>query len=129
MLDAETPVAFTATTDPERSKTFYVETLGLSLLSDDEFALVFDLRGVPLRVQKLREFQPQPFTVLGWQVRDAVSMVKALHARGVVFERYAFLQQDALGVWEAPGGARVAWFKDPDGNLLSLSQLPPQSPE
>lgn len=124
MLRAESPIAFIATAMPDRSRAFYAETLGLQLLADDQFSLVFDLAGVALRVQKVRELRPQPFTALGWQVRDAAAAVEALRARGVVFETYSFLQQDALGIWEAPGGARIAWFKDPDGNVLSLTQAP-----
>ncbi len=122
MLESRSPIAFIATVMPERSKAFYSETLGLPLIADDQFSLVFDLAGIPLRVQKVRELQPQPFTALGWQVPDAAATVEALGLRGVRFERYAFLQQDALGIWDAPGGARIAWFKDPDGNLLSLTQ-------
>ena len=122
MLDAKSPIAFIATAMSDRSKAFYSDTLGLPLLSEDPFSLVFDLAGIPLRVQKVRELQPQPFTALGWQVPDAAATVDELRARGVAFEQYPFLQQDALGIWDAPGGARVAWFKDPDGNLLSLTQ-------
>lgn len=122
MLEARSPIAFIATVMPERSKAFYSETLGLPLLTDDQFSLVFDLAGIPLRVQKVRELQPQPFTALGWQVPDAAATVTGLRARGVEFERYPFLSQDALGIWDAPGGARIAWFKDPDGNLLSVTQ-------
>lgn len=123
MLDSSPPVAFVATAMPDRAHTFYADTLGLPLLADDDFSLVFDLCGVPLRVQKVREFQPQAFTALGWQVADAAGTVAALRARGVVFERYPFLQQDADDIWDAPGGARIAWFKDPDGNLLSLTEV------
>lgn len=122
MLNGRTPIAFIATAMPERAKQFYAETLGLPLVSDDDFSLVFDLAGVPLRVQKVRELAAHPFTALGWQVGDIADMVTQLRARGVAFEHYAFLQPDALGIWDAPGGARVAWFKDPDGNLLSLTQ-------
>lgn len=123
MLMTSAPVAFIATTVPDQARVFYAETLGLPLLADDDFSLVFDLCGVPLRVQKVRELQPQPFTALGWQVADVAAMVASLRARGIVFERYPFLQQDAHDIWDAPGGARVAWFKDPDGNLLSLTEM------
>jgi catechol 2,3-dioxygenase-like lactoylglutathione lyase family enzyme len=122
MLEARSPIAFIATVMPERAKAFYFETLGLPLLTDDQFSLVFDLAGIPLRVQKVGELQPHPFTALGWQVPDVAATVTELRARGVVFERYPFLPQDALGIWDAPGGARIAWFKDPDGNLLSVTQ-------
>jgi catechol 2,3-dioxygenase-like lactoylglutathione lyase family enzyme len=123
MLQRSAPIAFLATATPEKAKQFYVETLGLSLLADDDFSLVFDLNGVPLRVQKVRELQPQPFTALGWQVGNAAATVAALRERGVVFERYPFLPQDAHDIWDSPGGARIAWFKDPDGNLLSLTEV------
>jgi catechol 2,3-dioxygenase-like lactoylglutathione lyase family enzyme len=122
MLEGTSPIAFIATVMPDRAKVFYAETLGLPLLADDQFSLVFDLAGVPLRIQKVNELQPHPFTALGWQVADVAATVTGLGARGVSFERYAFLPQDALGIWDAPGGARIAWFKDPDGNLLSVTQ-------
>jgi len=121
MLTASSPVAFLATTQPANARRFYVETLGLALQSDDAFSLVFDLAGVPLRLQKVQAFQPHPFTALGWQVDDAAAIATLLRGRGVTFERYPFLQQDANDLWTAPGGARVAWFKDPDGNLLSIT--------
>lgn len=124
MLRTSAPIAFLATVMPERARAFYVETLGLQLLAEDEFSLLFDLAGVPLRLQKVRELNPQPFTALGWQVADAVATIAALRAKGVACERYPFLQQDAHDIWEAPGGARIAWFKDPDGNLLSVTQVP-----
>jgi catechol 2,3-dioxygenase-like lactoylglutathione lyase family enzyme len=124
MLDAHSPIAFLATTNAERARLFFAETLGLPLRTEDDFALVFDLGGVPLRVQKVRELQPQPFTALGWHVADAAHAVTSLRARGVIFERYPFIQQDAHDIWDAPGGgARVAWFKDPDGNILSLTEF------
>jgi catechol 2,3-dioxygenase-like lactoylglutathione lyase family enzyme len=123
MLKDSAPVAFIATATPDRARAFYAETLGLPLIADDDFSLVFDLCGVSLRIQKVRELQPQPFTTLGWHVADAAGMVASLRARGIVFERYPFLPQDADDIWDAPGGARIAWFKDPDGNLLSLTEV------
>jgi catechol 2,3-dioxygenase-like lactoylglutathione lyase family enzyme len=116
------PVAFLATTNPARARAFYEDTLGLALVADDEFALVFDLRGTRLRVTRVDRLEPQPFTVLGWHVQDAEASVRMLIARGVTFERYPSLEQDALGIWTAPSGTRVAWFKDPDGNVLSVSE-------
>jgi catechol 2,3-dioxygenase-like lactoylglutathione lyase family enzyme len=107
---------------PERAKQFYRDTLGLHLVSDDQFALVFDSGGVQLRIQKLKAFQPHSFTALGWQVSDIRRSVTALEKRGVTFERFNFMEQDALGIWVSPSGAKVAWFKDPDGNLLSLGE-------
>lgn len=122
MLDAANITAFIATTDPTRAIDFYRDTLGLRLVSDDAFASVFDCNGTGLRVQKVRELQPHPFTSLGWNVADIRAAVVELSERGVAFERYPFVEQDELGIWQTPGDAKVAWFKDPDGNLLSLTE-------
>lgn len=122
MLGHEKLVAFAATTDGERSARFYEQVLGLRIQSDDAFALVLDANNVELRLQKIERFAPQPFTVLGWQVSDVQTTVDSLARRGVQFERYSWLEQDDRGVWSAPSGARIAWFKDPDGNLLSVAQ-------
>jgi len=117
-------MAFLATRDSARARRFYADVLGLRLVSDDPYALVFDAAGTVLRVQKVDELEPRPFTVLGWRVANIEATVDALVARGVRFERYHGMDQDARGVWRTPGGARVAWFKDPDGNTLSLTQQP-----
>lgn len=122
MLGDASITGFIATVDAARARAFYEETLGLRLMSDDPFAIVFDCAGVQLRIQKIETLQPHPFTAIGWNVPDIRGSVSALSARGVVFERYAFLEQDDLGVWRAPSGATVAWFKDPDGNVLSLTE-------
>jgi catechol 2,3-dioxygenase-like lactoylglutathione lyase family enzyme len=99
--------------------------LGLRVLSQDNFALVLDANGIMLRVTSVPPgFKPQPFTVLGWQVPDIAREVSALKQKGVQFERYGLPTQDAEGIWSAPGGAKIAWFKDPDGNILSLTQMP-----
>jgi catechol 2,3-dioxygenase-like lactoylglutathione lyase family enzyme len=116
------PVTFVATVDPARARTFYTDVVGLRFVRDDGFALLFDNVGVPLRVSRVEAFTPRPYTVLGWEVADIDATVAALADRGAVFQRYTFLEQDAAGIWSAPGGARVAWFLDPDGNVLSLSQ-------
>jgi len=89
---------------------------------EDEFAIVLDANGVELRIQKVQTLTPQPHTQLGWSVNSLEEVLRALRAKGVVFESYPFMQQDALGIWTAPSGAKVAWLKDPDGNLLSLTQ-------
>jgi catechol 2,3-dioxygenase-like lactoylglutathione lyase family enzyme len=115
-------VAFVATKDSVRARKFYEGVLELRIVHEDEFALVVDANGTPLRITKVRDMVVAPYTVLGWEVSDVVARVKTLQARGVSFERYDFLEQDPLGTWTAPSGARVAWFKDPDGNVLSLSQ-------
>jgi len=123
MLASEKLVGFVPITDPARAKSFYAEKLGLKFISEDSFAVVFDASGNMLRLTRVQEVKPQPFTILGWQVADIVATVQQLKAAGVKFERYGeFMQQDELGIWNAPGGTRVAWFKDPDGNTLSVSQ-------
>ena len=123
MLGKQTLVAFLATTDSARARTFYEETLGLSLISDDPFALVFDAHGTSLRIQKVATLQPHPFTALGWAVADIQAVVAALKQKGVTCVRFPGMDQDAHGVWASPSGARVAWFEDPEGNLLSLTEF------
>lgn len=122
LLEQAAITAFIATADSERSKAFYRDTLGLHLVSDDQFAVVFECRGVQLRIQKVGKLKPHPFTALGWLVDDIRQTVSTLSALGVVFERYEFMEQDELRIWQAPSGAKVAWFQDPDGNLLSLTE-------
>jgi catechol 2,3-dioxygenase-like lactoylglutathione lyase family enzyme len=116
-------IAFVATTQAERAKTFYRDVLGLRLLGDDPFALVFDANGTMMRIFKVRELTPAPFTVLGWKVAEIRPAVQTLLNRGVSFERYPGMPQDEAGVWTTPEGHQVAWFKDPDGNTLSLTQF------
>jgi catechol 2,3-dioxygenase-like lactoylglutathione lyase family enzyme len=115
-------VAFIATTEATRARAFYEGTLGLTV-SDEDYALVADVNGTMLRIQKVERMTPAPYTALGWEVVDIAATVADLAARGVVFERYGFLEQDAAGIWTAPSGAMVAWFKDPDGNVLSLTEM------
>lgn len=115
-------VSFAATANPPRAKKFYGEVLGLKLVEDTPFALVFEANGTTLRVQKTETVTPAPYTVLGWEVDDIRSVIRELRLRGVQFSRYDWMGQDADGVWAAPGGTQVAWFRDPDGNTLSLSQ-------
>ena len=116
-------IAFVATSDPERARQFYAGTLGLPMVSDElPFALVFDAHGTMLRVTAVKELEPAGYTVLGWRVEDIVAAAKAMAAAGVQFARYEGMGQDELGIWPAPGGAKVAWFQDPDGNTLSISQ-------
>jgi catechol 2,3-dioxygenase-like lactoylglutathione lyase family enzyme len=120
------PVAFIPTADAASARTFYEHTLGLTFVSDDQFALVFRVGPTQtmLRVVSSGDFTPAPFTIFGWEVTEIHATVAELAAKGVEFSRYDFLQQDEAGVWNAPGGAKVAWFKDPDGNTLSLSYHP-----
>jgi catechol 2,3-dioxygenase-like lactoylglutathione lyase family enzyme len=118
-------VAFATIVDTEQAKLFYRDTLGLRLVMEEPpFALVFDANGIMLRLGMGKSLPPNPGTVLGWQVPDIVSVTRDLKSAGVGFERYGFLEQDELGIWTSPTGARVAWFKDPDGNLLSVSEHP-----
>ena len=114
--------AFVATTNAEKAREFYQNTLGLNLVSDEEYAIVFDAGGTTLRIQKAGEFTPHPFTSLGWHVDDIESAVSELRERGVVFEQYPWMPEGSGGIMTFPEGAKVAWFKDPDGNLLSLDQ-------
>jgi catechol 2,3-dioxygenase-like lactoylglutathione lyase family enzyme len=117
-------IAFVATTDAARARRFYGETLGLRFVADEPYALVFDANGTMLRIQKAESVTPHPYTALGWQVDDIEETVRALGKRGVEFVRYPFFEQDAAGIWTAPGSkTRVAWFHDPDGNLLSVTQM------
>ena len=122
MLGSNPIIAFVPTRDFEKARRFYEATLGLHFRSDDGFALVFDANGVMVRVAKVPDFVPLPFTILGWQVSEISKVVARLAAAGVIFERYGFPGQDDDGVWTSPNGARVAWFKDPDGNVLSISE-------
>lgn len=116
-------MAFVATREPVRAKAFYRDTLGLHLVSEDQFALVFDAAGTMLRVTTVPEVAAAKYTVLGWEVPDIVRTAKNLQKARVSLERYAGMQQDELGIWKSPSGARVAWFKDPDGNTLSITQF------
>jgi catechol 2,3-dioxygenase-like lactoylglutathione lyase family enzyme len=116
-------IAFVATRDPDRAKKFYSGTLGLPLVSEElPFALVFDAHGTMLRVTVVKKLKPAGYTVLGWQVPNIAAAANGLTKAGVRFERYPGMQQDALGIWTSPGGGKVAWFMDPDGNTLSISQ-------
>ncbi len=118
-------IGFVTIVDVNRAKSFYRDTLGLRLVSEEPpFALVFDANGIMLRLGMGKELPQASGTVLGWQVPDVDSVVQNLKAAGVQFERYDFLKQDDSGVWTSPTGARIAWFKDPDGNTLSVSEHP-----
>lgn len=112
--------AMLAVKDRDTAKAFYGGVLALPLVSEDEYGVVYKLNSADLRITPLSDFKPWPHTVLGWIVDDVPTTVKALIAQGIVFERYDYLEQDEFGVW-ASGNAAVAWFKDPDGNVLSLS--------
>jgi catechol 2,3-dioxygenase-like lactoylglutathione lyase family enzyme len=122
MLGATNIVAFVPTKDPAKARSFYEEVLGLRFVKDDGFAMVLDANGIMGRVAKAPEFKPAPFTILGWQVSGIEKVAAALQERGVNFERFGFFEQDELGIWTAPTGDKVAWFQDPDGNILSVSE-------
>jgi catechol 2,3-dioxygenase-like lactoylglutathione lyase family enzyme len=116
-------ITFVATRDAGVARDFYETTLGLKFVSNDPFAMVFDVEGIMLRVQKVQELHVAKHTVLGWDVPDIAARMRELAGKGVRFERFPGLTQDELGAWTAPSGAKVAWFKDPDGNTLSLTQF------
>jgi catechol 2,3-dioxygenase-like lactoylglutathione lyase family enzyme len=116
-------IAFVATANPSKAKAFYGDVLGLRLLGDDDFALVFDANGTMVRVQIVKECTPAPYTALGWKVPDIHAAVTQIQHAGVRFERYPWMDQDEQGVWTSPSGAKIAWFKDPDGNVLSLTEF------
>jgi catechol 2,3-dioxygenase-like lactoylglutathione lyase family enzyme len=122
MLGSSDLVAFVGTADAVHAKHFYGDVLGLSLESESEFAVVFKAPGATLRVTVVERVQPAPYTVLGWGVEDIVAAIADLHERGVKFAHFDGVEQDKLGIWRSPSGAQVAWFKDPDGNLLSITQ-------
>ncbi len=115
-------VAFAATTDAARCREFYVGKLGLRVVTENPYMLVLDSGGTWLRMQKGPELTPAPRTAVGWRVADIGATVRALAAAGVAIERYDWIQQSEEGIAEFPDGSRVAWFKDPDGNILSVDQ-------
>src|SRR5262245_35343165 len=115
MLSSHKIVGFVATKDYANARNFYERVLGVEFVNQDPFALVFRAGGNVIRIAKVADFTPMPFTVLGWEVENIQKIVEELTKRGVNFEKYSFLKQDDLGIWDAPEGARVAWFKDPDG--------------
>jgi catechol 2,3-dioxygenase-like lactoylglutathione lyase family enzyme len=117
-------MSFIVTRDRDRARAFYGDLLGLAKVHEDDFAIVYDMNGTQLRISTLKEFQPQAHTVLGWEVPEIVAVVKALRSKGVTFTVYDGMGQDELGIWTVPGSkSRVAWFLDPDGNNLSMTQF------
>lgn len=124
MVGGNKLMAFVPVSNADRTRSFYRDALGLRLISEDRFALTFDIEGVMLRATLIPEFTPQPFTVLGWQVSDAAAIARKLAAGGVALSRFPGMEQDEGGLWHTPSGAVIGWFKDPDGNVLSISQLP-----
>jgi catechol 2,3-dioxygenase-like lactoylglutathione lyase family enzyme len=118
-------IAFAPVTDMEQAREFYEDLLGLHLVTDEApFALVFDANGTMLRVTPVAVHNPAPFTILGWQVDSITTTVEKLTAVGITFLRFPGLNENSpLGIWQAPGGAKIAWFKDPDGNVLSVTEF------
>ena len=116
-------IAFIATVHAEEARVFYSEVLGLRLLEDTPFALVFDANGTMLRIQKVEMLTTAGYTVLGWQVGNIHEAVERLHTRGILFDRYPGLPQDEQGIWTTAQGHKIAWFSDPDGNTLSLTEF------
>ena len=116
------PIGIIPTANAQAARAFYEETLGLEFVSDDHFALVFNSGGMRLRIIRVGHFTPAPFAIFGWEAPAMEAAVDALVAKGLTFERYGSCEQDARGIWTAPNGNKVAWFKDPDGNTISLSK-------
>jgi len=116
-------MGFVPITNADRARAFYVDTLKLQFISNDQFALVVRANGNDIRCTHVGTFTPAPYTICGWKVTDINTTASELIAAGVVFEKYPFVE-DPSGIWTAPGGARIGWFKDPEGNILSISQHP-----
>lgn len=123
MLGSEKPMTFVATAQPEKALAFYRDVLGLRFVEDTPFAIVFDANGTMLRIQKVEKVVAPPYTTLGWEVADLDATMAGLVEKGVTFAQFGMPGQDARGVWTAPGGARIAWFRDPDGHTLSLTSF------
>ena len=122
MINNQKLKAFIPTINPKKAKEFYQNLLDLKLISEDNFAMEFDFNDTIIRINTVPSLTPHPFTILGWDVDDIINEINHLNSKGIIFEKYDFLEQNALGIWTAPSGTKVAWFKDPDGNLLSLSE-------
>lgn len=128
MAQVRHPISFIATDSPEEARTFYADVLGLELLEATPFALVFSDGGQTLRVQIVPAIEPAPYTVHGWSVSSISKEVEALTAKGIVFQSFDQLSQDERGVWTTPDGHKIAWFSDPSGNTLSLTQFHAKDP-
>lgn len=124
MLAEAQLIGFIPTLDADRARSFYVDVLGLTFVSDDPFAVVVRSGDIDIRISRMEAFNPSPHSILGWKVPSMEASVQQFVGAGIKFERYPFLEQDDAGVWTAPdGAAKVAWFKDPDGNVLSIAQM------
>ena len=122
MLASKNMMGFVITKDYDKARAFYEGKLGFEFVSLDQFALVMRAGKSAIRISKLKDFKPPQYTVLGWEVDDIEAMVAWLGKRGITFEKYRFIQDKERGIWTTPDGSKVAWFKDPDGNVLSVSQ-------
>jgi len=127
MLSDPKITAFLPTCKPKLSKQFYKNILGLQLVSEDEYALEFVWNGTSLRITIVDNFTPHPFTVLGFKIDNIAEQIKSLSDKSVEFKKYNHFDQDELGIWTSPTNAKIAWFRDPDGNLLSLTEYPHQN--
>jgi catechol 2,3-dioxygenase-like lactoylglutathione lyase family enzyme len=121
MLGGQRLMAFIPVGDLRAAQSFYADVLGLRVTEENPYVVVLDAGGTMLRLTQVDDLRPQPFTIAGWQVPDLDRSIDTLGSRGVAFIRYDGLDQDAKGIWSTPGGDQVAWFKDPDGNTLSLT--------
>lgn len=122
MLNTSKIIGFVPTKDATKARDFYVGQLGLTFVSEDEYALVLNANGQMVRVIKATDFKPVQYTVLGWEVSQIKIVAAGLRSRGITFEQYPFIQDKDLGIWTAPNGDKIAWFRDPDGNVLSISE-------
>ncbi|MGB8011015.1 MAG: VOC family protein [Terriglobales bacterium] len=122
MLAASKVIGFVPTKDAAKARSFYEGNLGFRFVSEDMFALVVRAGETMIRIAKTPNFTPAPYTVLGWEVANIEAIVAELQKQGVIFEKYPFIEDKEKGIWTAPSGDKVAWFKDPDGNVLSVSQ-------
>jgi len=116
-------MAFVPTGDTVAARAFYERVLGLKFLDEDSFAVTVDANGIRVRLVRIEKHEPAQFTILGWEVADIEKAVSDLEGRGVTFAQFGMPNQDARGIWSAPGGAKVAWFRDPDGNILSVTEF------
>jgi catechol 2,3-dioxygenase-like lactoylglutathione lyase family enzyme len=123
MLQSSSLIAFAGATDLARARAFYEHTLGLRVVEQNDLACVFDANGTMLRITAVSEISIPGYTVLGWQVANMEEAVHALTLKGVEFTQYDGMDQDLTGIWTSPGGDRVAWFTDPDGNIVSLTEF------
>ena len=124
MLDSAKLVGFVPTTDYEKARAFYEGKLGFKFVTLDQYALVLQVGAHRIRISKVPNFKPLQGTILGWEVENIEAAAKWLGDRGVATEKFPFVQDRELGIWTTPNGDKVAWFKDPDGNILGVSQHP-----